>query len=110
MRNSFEEAVAKRLPKEFLYEPIKLPYVLECNYTPDFVSESEKIIIESKGEFDASDRRKMRAVKKQHPDWRIILVFQNPRKKIDKSSKTTYRDWAIKNGFEVLDIDCLDEI
>lgn len=104
MRNKFEEKVAKQLGSDFEYEPIKLKYVTEYVYTPDFVDQENKIIVESKGYFEPGDRKKMVSVKKCHPDWRIILCFQNPDKKLTKTSKMTYRTWAEKHGFEVMEI------
>ena len=41
----------------------------------------------------------MLAVKKQHPDLDIRLVFQAPHNTLTKKSKTTYAQWAEKNGF-----------
>ena len=42
----------------------------------------------------------MLAVKKQHPDLDIRLVFQAPHNTISKGSKTTYAIWAEKNDFK----------
>lgn len=99
-RNKFEAKVEKTLPKEFEYEPIKLPYRIEHNYIPDFVDIDGKRIIETKGLFDEDDRRKMLAVRDQHPDWHITMVFQNPNLKIRKGSRTSYGDWCDKHGID----------
>ena len=98
-RNKFEAKIAKTLGPEYQYEPIKLPYRIDHNYIPDFVDVANKRIIETKGRFPAEDRRKMLAVKEQNPDWEITLVFQRPAQFLYKGSKTTYSDWATKNGF-----------
>lgn len=80
------------------YEPISIPYILECSYTPDWRLPSG-IFVEFKGRLDAYTMRKHKAIRKQHPDIDIRFVFQNANKKIRKGSKTTYGDWATKNGF-----------
>ena len=101
VRNKFEAAVAKQFP-DFAYEAVSLPYVIEASYTPDFVDEARKIMVESKGYIDAMGRRRMICIRKQYPDWRIIFVFQNPNKRLTKAPKSlTYEQWALKNGFEV---------
>ncbi len=97
-RNPFEKRCAAKLGPEFAYEPLKLSYTLECQYLPDFVDVANKRIVESKGLFDAADRRKILAVKAQHPDWTVEIWFTNPNKTISKTSKTTYADWCRKNG------------
>ncbi|NML04294.1 endodeoxyribonuclease [Sphingomonas sp. G-3-2-10] len=98
-RNKFEERVARQLGPEYEYEALKLPYVTQHTYTPDFVDPARKLIVESKGQFPAADRKKMLAVKAQHPDWTIKLVFQNPNARLSKASSTTYSAWADKHGF-----------
>lgn len=101
MRNAFEKKVATKLGSEWAYEDMKLSYTTTHSYTPDFVNYETKTIIESKGFFRAADRAKMKAVKAQNPDWTYVLIFQNPDKTIAKNSRTTYRQWAEKNGFQV---------
>ena len=111
-KSQFEVDVAKELyrlsrkkggfPFEFGYELDEIPYVLENNYNPDFkiVKEDGSVLyIEVKGFFDRDDRRKMLAVKAQYPDTRICILFLRDNK-LDKRSKTTYSQWAEKNGFE----------
>jgi hypothetical protein len=98
-RNRFEAAFAAANP-DLAYEPIKLSYTLSCNYTPDFVDHDNKTIYETKGLWEAQDRRKILAVKEQHPGWRIVMVFQQPTRKIAKLSKTTYAAWCDKHGIE----------
>ncbi len=99
-RNGFEKRVADHLGPDWEYEPIKLPYTIPHTYTPDFVHHGTRTIIESKGRFTQSDRQKMIAVKAQHPDWTFHILFQNPNLKISKGSKTTYAQWAERNGFQ----------
>lgn len=101
-RSKFEARCAAELGPTFVHEVIRLPYTVVHHYLPDFVDVENKIIVESKGNFRSSaDRTKLIAVKKSHPEWRIIIWFQDADLKIAKGSKTSYRDWAIKHGFEV---------
>lgn len=83
---------------DYEYESTKVPYVLKCNYTPDFVLKNG-VMLEAKGHLSPDDRRKMLAVKKQHPELDIRFVFQAPYNKIYKGSRTTYAKWAEKHGF-----------
>ena len=102
MRSKLEEKVAqllKELGISFEYESTKVPYILQCNYTPDFLLPNG-IYLETKGLFSPEDRRKMVAVKKNNPDLDIRMVFQAPFNKIEKRSKTTYAQWCDKNGFK----------
>lgn len=101
-RSGLEEKVAdllNGLGVKFEYESTKVPYQLMCNYTPDFLL-ANGIFLETKGHLTEEDRRKMKAVKKANPDLDIRFVFQSPYNKIYKGSKTTYAQWAEKNGFE----------
>jgi hypothetical protein len=67
-------------------------------YTPDFEL-SNGVIIEGKGLFTTADRQKMVIIKATYPELDIRLLFSNAKAKISKGSKTTYADWADKNGF-----------
>jgi hypothetical protein len=102
-RSGLEVKVADLLSNHgipYEYESTKVPYVLRCNYSPDFLLPRSGIYLETKGLFDAADRRKMLAVKAAHPDLDIRFVFQSPHTKISKGSKTTYAMWCDKNGFK----------
>lgn len=90
------------------YEAEKLPYTTEHYYLPDFkiVTKSGKTIyIETKGNgrsFDGTVRQKMIAVKAQHPDKDIRILFYSdgqcgPKRK--DGSFMRQSDWARKNGF-----------
>lgn len=101
-RSKFEGKVQEDLLKRgktYEYEPIKLTYTLSNTYTPDIVLPN-KVIVELKGFFKPSDRRKMLAVTTQYPDLDIRMVFQNPYKKLSKTSKTTYADWCDKHNIK----------
>lgn len=99
-RSGLEERLGKHLDKHaipYLYEVEKFAYVTESKYTPDFFLPNG-VIIEAKGFFKPSDRRKMLAVKKAHPHLDIRFVFQR-NNTLSKQSKTTYGDWCDKHGF-----------
>ncbi len=99
-RSGLEERLSKHLNKlnvPFLYECQKFSYTTESKYTPDFFLPNG-VIIEAKGFFKPSDRRKMLAVKQQHPELDIRFIFQR-NNTITKQSKTTYGSWAEKHGF-----------
>ena len=99
-RSGLEERFSKHLDKHgvpFLYEVEKFAYVTQSTYCPDFFLPNG-VIIECKGFYRPSDRRKMLAVKQQHPELDIRLVFQR-NNTISKNSKTTYGDWADKYNF-----------
>nr|WP_174890408.1 endodeoxyribonuclease [Roseicella sp. DB1501] len=95
--------VAKALPADYRYEAARLTYQIPAStYTPDWISPDGRTIIESKGRFSEEDRRKMRLIRQQFPHLRIIMIFQNPRTRISKRSKTTYEEYARKIGIEVM--------
>ena len=98
-RSGLEERVAKlfdinNIP--YTYESKKYKYVIESNYTPDFFVGDT--VYEAKGFFKPEQRRKMLAVKRQHPDLDIRMIFQR-NNTLSKSSKSTYGDWCYKHGF-----------
>lgn len=100
-RSRLEERLARwmevnNLP--FEYETLKLDYTVKAVYTPDFILPNG-VILECKGWLKPEDRRKMLAVKKQHPELDIRFVFQAPYNTLTKQSKTTYAAWAERHGF-----------
>ena len=100
-RSGLEDRLGKFLDLNgvaYLYETEKFSYVTESKYTPDFFLPNG-VIIEAKGFFKPSDRRKMLAVKAQHPELDIRFVFQR-NNTLTKQSKTTYGAWAEKHGFK----------
>ena len=103
-RSGLEHKIAQYLLKcksSFDYESIKIEWEDLCyrTYTPDFIL-ANGIIIETKGRFIATDRRKHLAIKKQHPKLDIRFVFMNAKNKIYKGSKTTYASWCTRYNFE----------
>lgn len=95
LRNKFEERIFKELKKakaDFKYEPTKLPYVIAGHYIPDFVIHTRNglLFVEAKGYLRPEHKRKMVAVKKQHPEIDLRILFYAPKKKDIR--------WAEKNG------------
>jgi hypothetical protein len=83
---------------DFKYEGLKLPYIIDHVYNPDFIL-SNGIIIEAKGYFRTpSEIAKMRTVKKTYPELDIRFVFMYADKKIPRQ-KQTHEQWATRHGF-----------
>lgn len=114
VKNDFEYKIYERLcglttKDRVEYESTKFNYSTEHTYLPDFSVRTKSgrlIFIETKGggrAFDHAVRAKMIAVKAQHPelDLRIIFysdgVFGAKRK---DGSRQRQSDWAAKNNFK----------
>jgi len=108
-RSKFEKTVWDKLKRAFRackYEPDKYKYIqpaIDRTYVPDFKTGTSDVYIEAKGKLDLETRKKMVWFKQCQPNIRIIFLFMNSDVKIRKGSKTTYGDWATKEGFEWLD-------
>ena len=89
----------KGIPYEYEKHKIKWEDHQWRSYTPDFVLESNGIIVETKGRFTPADRRKHLRIKEQYPKLDIRFVFTNAKSKINKGSKTSYADWCERHGF-----------
>lgn len=99
-RQVSDQLKAAKVP--FKYEPFPIRYEIPTRtapYTPDFQLENG-VIIETKGYFKTSDRKKHLLVQAQHPEFDIRFVFSNPNQRISKQSKTTYAAWCEKHGFK----------
>lgn len=84
-RNAFEKGLEKQLKKakvKYEYETERIPYSILGNYIPDFIISlgEHKIYVEAKGYFRIDAKRKMIAVKKQHPELDIRFVFYSKKK------------------------------
>mgnify|MGYP003627375752 CR=1 FL=1 len=106
-RSGLEEETALYLKDKkvsFTYEKEKIKWLdmKYRTYTPDFVL-GNGIIIETKGRFVASDRRKHKEVRQQHPALDIRFVFSNSSQRLYKGAKSSYGDWCSKNGFKYAD-------
>tara|TARA_R110002074_G_scaffold57866_1_gene142165 strand:- start:19 stop:438 length:420 start_codon:yes stop_codon:yes gene_type:complete len=103
-RSGLEETTAKDLAKrgvKFTYEETKIKWVdlKHRTYTPDFLLLNNGIIIETKGRFVSTDRRKHREIKDQYPDLDIRFVFNNSKSRLYKGAKSCYGDWCDRYGF-----------
>ena len=96
-RNKFEKKIyasLKRRKVSFKYESCRFAYVLAKHYIPDFIVETPLglVYIELKGYLRPEHKAKMIAVKRQHPEIDLRLLFYAPKKDQIK--------WAEKNGFK----------
>lgn len=96
-RNKFETKIYKQLKRakvKFKYESIKVPYVLARHYIPDFIIETKTglIYIEAKGYFRPEAKAKMAAVRRQHPEMDLRILFYSHNRQNIK--------WAEKNGIK----------
>ena len=115
-RSKLEEKVAdllSHLDVKYEYETKKIPYVIQHNYTPDFILPNS-VILECKGYWEPADRRKIKQVKKDNPDLDLRMVFQAPYNTISRKSKTTYAQWCEKldipwTSFQNIPLDWLIE-
>ena len=99
-RSRLEEKVADLLVDldvKYEYESVKVDYTISHLYCPDFVLPNG-VHLECKGYWDSADRRKIKAVKQQHPELDLRMVFQSPFNTISKKSKTTYAQYCEKLG------------
>ena len=98
-RSKLEERIADLLQElgvSYEYESTRVPYTIQHFYNPDFILPNY-VHLEAKGYWDAADRRKILAVKKDNPDLDLRMVFQAPYNTISKKSKTTYAQWCEKH-------------
>ena len=107
-RSGLEYSVSQALEFQnvkFQYECMKIEWedLAYRTYTPDFVL-FNGIIIETKGRFIASDRRKHIEIKRQHPKLDIRFIFTNSKAKLRKGAKSNYAEWCIKHGFRYSDL------
>jgi len=104
-RSGLEKRIAQELEAlgvDFSFESVQIAFTQPAKhrtYTPDFILPNG-IVIETKGRFLTADRQKHLMVRECNPDIDIRFVFQNPRARISKRSKTTYGMWCEKHGFQ----------
>ena len=106
-RSKLEERIGEALALigSVEYEPDRLHFIQPAvarYYVPDFKL-GDNNYIEVKGRLTLEDRKKLLWVKEQHPNVVVRLIFGNASNKLTKRSKTTYRDWAVTNGFDCID-------
>ena len=111
-RNKFETRTGEWLDErgtKFGYETERIGYTVSGKYTPDFIVTTvggNRIYIETKGNgrsFDGASRRKLIAVKEQHPELEIKLLFYSdgvigPKRK--DGTRMLQSDWSKKHGFD----------
>lgn len=97
LKNKFEKKIHLQLKRNkciFKYESERIPYILARHYIPDFVinTPTGKLYVECKGYLRAEHKSKLVAVKRQHPEKDIRILFYSTR-------KANIR-WAEKTGFK----------
>ena len=103
-RSLLEVDIAQDLEERdvpFEYEDTVLTYEEPAHirrYTPDFRLPNG-IIVEAKGIWSASDRKKMTLVMEQHPELDIRMLFER-NQKLSKKSRTRYADWCKKRNIK----------
>ena len=109
-RSGFELRLVEVLRKGGIpveYEAYCLSYTVPASlhtYTPDLMLPNG-ILVELKGLFDLTDRKKHVLIREQYPDLDVRIVFQNAALKIYKGSKTTYGMFCDKYGIVWADKD-----
>ena len=104
-KSGLEENISQQIEGKGIkveYETEQVPYIVpasEHTYHPDFRLPNG-IRVETKGRFVLADRKKHLLVKEQHPELDIRIVFQSPKTKIRKGSKTSYADFCDKHGIQ----------
>lgn len=107
LKQTFEQKVMSNLTAkgvEFTFEPHSLTYSVTRDYIPDLLI--GEMYVEIKGYFRQDAQRKMRAVKKQHPNKDIRFLFQKAEatiqgaKRRKDGTKMTCREWAERYGFQ----------
>ncbi|AGR48544.1 endonuclease [Anabaena phage A-4L] len=98
-RSGFEQRVHEAIQYQGQYEPKRLEYRLVKYYTPDILLPNG-IYIEAKGLFSAEDKKKMRAIKEQHPKLDIRLIFQRGYGTYAKAAAVKNETWCKKHGFK----------
>lgn len=107
-RSGFEARIADELtvlgiPHEYEPQNKKVHYLQPAKprtYLIDFLVLSNRLIIETKGEFTSADRVKHLLIKEQHPELDIRFLFANAHRLLRKGSPTTYAMWCDKHGFK----------
>ena len=97
VRNRFEHKTYNQLRRAkvlFKYEAERIAYILARHYIPDFIVETPtgKLYIECKGYLRPEHKAKLVAVKRQHPEIDLRILFYADTKKNTR--------WAEKNGIK----------
>ena len=102
LRNRFEKKISRQLKRrkiKFGNETERIPYVLKGNYIPDFIIEGQcgKVYLECKGYLRPEDRRKLAAVKKQHQELDLRIVFYRLNKQDIKWAEKHKIRWSVSS-------------
>ncbi len=107
-RSGLEVQLAKQLddnhiPYEYEGKTFKYEQPAEIKrHTPDFVLPNF-IIVEGKGEWTSSDRKKVKLFLQLNPGIDYRMVFSRSKSRISKKSKTTYADVCRTLGIQFAD-------
>ena len=99
-RSKLEARVARKLGSDWLYEPLRIQYLVPRSYVPDFVSKDGKTYVEVKGYFRAGDTQKYAAinVELKSQGIRFKFMLQYPDKKVRKGAQLTMAQWCNKHN------------
>ena len=104
-RSGFEHKISEQLEELNIdpkYEQTVIKYTVperQSKYTVDFTLPNG-ILVETKGRWTTEDRKKHLLVKEQYPELDVRILFQSPKTKIRKGSKTSYADLCDKHGIQ----------
>lgn len=111
-RSGLEERFHKAVPNS-MFEPFKVPYIINKDYIPDFVIELDKrpdIMVECKGFFRVGDTQKYKAIRDcTKGQYELVFVFSNDTKKLRKGSKMTLGEWCTKENMRFYTMETLDD-
>lgn len=99
MPDKFKSGLERKFNEVYglAYETAKLTYTQQHTYNPDWTLGPDHYI-ETKGRWEAADRSKIKRVLEEHPNVKVVMVFQDPTRKLSKVSKTSYAAWCDKQG------------
>ena len=89
-------------PEKWLWNPPPKKYNVDFKVTRD---DGSVLYIEYKGYFRTEDKVKMIAIKKQHPERDVRMIFTHPEKPVEGATKRkdgtklSNAEWATKNGY-----------
>jgi hypothetical protein len=107
-RSGLEVQLAKQLDDnqvQYTYEGSTFKYEQPAEikrHTPDFILPNF-IIVEGKGEWTSSDRKKVKLFLQLNPGIDYRMVFSRSKSRISKKSKTTYADVCRTLGIKFAD-------
>lgn len=101
-KSQFEARLHTGPLAKLLYEPkgVRIPYVTDHVYVPDFVSARTGVLYEAKGRFRTSvEARKYREVRAQNPEVELRFILANPSVRAYPGSRATLAEWMDRLGF-----------